>query len=86
MSSIGVYTSKQYEPMDENHPLNPTTTYSAGKAAADLLLMSYYRTYGLDLSIIRPFNNYGPRHHESVAIIPIAITRILKGKQPNKKQ
>lgn len=84
ISSSEAYGTAEYVPMDESHPLNPTTPYAAGKASADLLIMSYYRTFGLDISIIRPFNNYGPRQNENIyaAIIPTTIRRILQGKKP----
>jgi len=83
-SSSEAYGSAEYIPMDEKHPLNPTTPYAAGKASADLLLLSNYRTFGLKLTILRPFNNYGPRQNETVysALIPITIKRILQGKKP----
>jgi UDP-glucose 4-epimerase len=83
-SSSEAYGNAKYVPMDEGHPLEPTTPYSAGKAAADLLLLSYYKTFGLDLSILRPFNNYGPRQNCTVyaAVIPTTIRRILDGKEP----
>ena len=71
-------------PMSEDHPLNGTTTYAASKAASDLLLMSYVRTFGIDAAIIRPFNNYGPRQNEGsyAGVIPLTINRILKGEAP----
>lgn len=83
-SSSEVYGSAMYIPMNENHPLHPTTPYAAGKASADLLLLSNQQTFGIDLSILRPFNNYGPRQNETIysAIIPLTIKRILRGKKP----
>jgi UDP-glucose 4-epimerase len=83
-SSSEVYGTSIYAPMDENHPLNGTTTYAASKAASDLLVMSYYRSFGIDTSIIRPFNNYGPRQNERsyAGVIPITITRIMNGEKP----
>ena len=64
--------------MDENHPLNPTTPYAASKAACDLLVRSYENTFGIDMSIVRPFNNYGPRQNEGsyAGVIPITIKRV----------
>jgi UDP-glucose 4-epimerase len=84
VSSSEAYGTAEYVPMDEKHPLNPTTPYSAGKAAADLLIMSYYRTFDLDVAIVRPFNNYGPRHNNTTyaAIIPLTVERILNGEKP----
>ena len=84
VSSSEVYGSALYAPMDEQHPLNPTTPYAAGKAAADMMVMSYYNILGLDVSIIRPFNNYGPRQNDGqlAAIIPLTAKRIMKNERP----
>jgi UDP-glucose 4-epimerase len=70
--------------MDENHPLYPTTPYAASKAAADHLVLSYCETFGIDASIVRPFNNYGPRQNDGsyAGVIPITIKRVLKGIPP----
>ena len=84
-STSEVYGSAVYEPMDENHPLNPTTTYAAGKAAADIALKSWVNMFYLDAFIVRPFNNYGPRQNYKgylAGIIPITAYRILKGISP----
>ncbi|WDR02340.1 GDP-mannose 4,6-dehydratase [Devosia algicola] len=84
-STSEVYGSAVYEPMDEKHPRNPTTTYAAGKAAADLAVESYVHMFGLDSFIVRPFNNYGPRqNHEGMmaGVIPITAWRILHGDKP----
>jgi UDP-glucose 4-epimerase len=84
-SSSEVYGTAVYEPMDENHPMNPTTAYAAGKAAADIMLHSYVKQYGLDAFIVRPFNNYGPRQNSEgplAGIIPITARRILAGDRP----
>jgi UDP-glucose 4-epimerase len=83
-SSSEVYGSAITVPMNEDHPLNATTPYAASKAACDHIVQSYYRTFGLDLSVIRPFNNYGPRQNENAyaGIIPTTIRRILEGKHP----
>ncbi|HEY0115596.1 MAG TPA: NAD-dependent epimerase/dehydratase family protein [Allosphingosinicella sp.] len=84
-STSEVYGTAVYEPMDEAHPRNPTTTYAAGKAAADLAVESYARMFDVDAFIIRPFNNYGPRqNHEGplAGIIPITVRRILEGGAP----
>jgi len=83
-SSSEVYGSAKYVPMDEDHPLRPTTPYGAGKAAADHLVMSYYESYGNDISIIRPFNNFGPRQNEKtfVAVVPTTILKTLNGEPP----
>lgn len=57
------YGSARCSPMDESHPLNPETPYTASKAATDHIALSYGRTLGIDVSVIRPFNNYGPRQN-----------------------
>jgi len=63
---------------------NGTTPYAASKAASDQLVLSYCRTFGIDASIIRPFNNYGPRQNEGsyAGVIPLTIRRILNGEAP----
>ncbi len=84
-SSSEAYGTAQYSPMDENHPTNPTTPYAAGKAAADLMIHSFYKVLGLDISIVRPFNNYGPRQNavgSLAAIIPATAKRIQNGGKP----
>lgn len=84
-SSSEVYGTAVYEPMDEDHPRNPTTTYAAGKAAADIALESYVRMFGLDAFIVRPFNNYGPRqnHRGALAgVIPLTAWRLHNGGRP----
>ncbi|NUM36059.1 MAG: NAD-dependent epimerase/dehydratase family protein [Candidatus Brocadiae bacterium] len=84
-STSEVYGTAIYEPMDEKHPINPTTTYAAGKAAADLALQSYVRMFDLDAFIVRPFNNYGPRQNYKgylAGVIPITAWRILHGIPP----
>ena len=83
-SSSEAYGSARYKPMDEAHPLGPSTPYSASKAGGDLLALSYHRCFGTDVSVVRPFNNYGPRQNEGsyAGIIPITIRRILTGASP----
>ena len=83
-SSSEAYGSCQYAPMDESHPLKPTTPYAASKAASDLLVLSYISTFNIDVSIVRPFNNYGPRQNEGsyAGVIPLTIKRILSGEAP----
>lgn len=83
-SSSEAYGSAQYIPMDEKHPLNPTTPYAASKAASDHLVFSYHETFGIDASIVRPFNNYGPRQNDKAyaGVIPTTIKRILEDKPP----
>jgi UDP-glucose 4-epimerase len=83
-SSSEVYGTSVYAPMDEKHPLNGTTPYAASKASSDLLIFSYCETFGIDASIIRPFNNYGPRQNDQsyAGVIPLTIKRILQGEVP----
>ena len=85
VSSSEAYGTALYSPMDEQHPLNPTTPYAAGKAAADLMIQSFYNMEALDISIIRPFNNYGPRQNLTgnlAAIISATARRIQNGEKP----
>lgn len=84
VSTSEVYGSAVRTPMDEDHPLLAETTYAAGKAAADLALASYVNQYDIDVTTVRPFNNYGPRQNDGAlaAIIPITIKRILSGGKP----
>jgi len=85
ISSSEAYGSAQYSPMDENHPTNPTTPYAAGKAAADLMVHSFSKVLPMDISIVRPFNNYGPRQNADgplAAIIPATAKRIKNGGKP----
>ncbi len=81
-SSSEAYGSALRSPMDETHPVNPTTPYGASKLATDHIVLSYYQTFGIDASVIRPFNMYGPRQNakEFAGIIPIVINNILDGK------
>ena len=84
-SSSEVYGTAIYEPMDEKHPINPTTTYAGGKAAADIAVYSYVNMFNLDAFIVRPFNNYGEKQNYKgylAGVIPITIYRILKGENP----
>jgi UDP-glucose 4-epimerase len=84
-SSSEVYGSAVYEPMDEEHPRNPTTTYAAGKAAADIALQTWVRMFDLDAFIVRPFNNYGPRQNYRgplAGVIPATVRRIASGEKP----
>ena len=85
VSSSEVYGTTLYSPMDEKHPLFPTTPYAAGKAAADLMIQSFWNLEQLDISIIRPFNNYGPRQlmiGPLTNIIPGSARRINSGEKP----
>lgn len=80
-SSSEVYGSALYTPMREDHLLLAHTPYAASKAAADQIVMSYRKTFGIDTVIVRPFNNFGPRQNSGLyaGIIPIVINRVRKG-------
>ncbi len=80
-SSSEAYGSAAYVPMDELHPLVPTTPYAAAKAAADQVLLSYRSTFDIDLSIVRPFNTFGPRQNAGsyAGIIPVVVSRVEAG-------
>ena len=77
-STSEVYGTAQYVPIDENHPLQPQSPYSATKIAADAMAMSFYNAFGLPVTIARPFNTYGPRQ-SARAVIPTIITQIASG-------
>lgn len=77
-STSETYGTAQYIPIDEKHPMVGQSPYSASKIAADQLAISYYRSFGLPVKIVRPFNVYGPRQ-SSRAIIPTIIIQILNG-------
>ena len=76
-STSEVYGTALYSPIDEKHPLQPQSPYSASKISADNLVLSYYYSYNLPVTILRPFNMFGPRQ-STRAIIPTIITQILK--------
>ena len=79
-STSEVYGTAQYVPIDENHPLQAQSPYSATKIAADRLAESFYRSFELPVTIVRPFNTYGPRQ-SARAVIPTIITQLLSGKE-----
>jgi NAD dependent epimerase/dehydratase len=79
-STSEVYGTANYVPIDENHPRQPQSPYSASKIGADCIADSFYRSFDLPLTIVRPFNTYGPRQ-SARAIIPTIITQLLNGKQ-----
>lgn len=81
-STSEVYGSAQYLPMDEEHPLNAQSPYAASKTAADQLSLSYFKSFKLPVTIIRPFNTYGPRQSER-AVVPRIITQCLFQKNKN---
>jgi NAD dependent epimerase/dehydratase len=79
-STSEVYGTAQYVPIDEKHPLQGQSPYSASKIAADKIAESFYRSFGTPVIIARPFNTYGPRQSER-AVIPTIITQLLSGKR-----
>ncbi len=76
-STSEVYGSAQFAPIDESHPLAPQSPYAASKVASDKMAESYAASYGLPVTIIRPFNTYGPRQSPR-AVIPTIISQALK--------
>lgn len=84
VSSSEVYGDAQTQKMDENHPLNPKTPYAASKLAGEFYVLSYLRTFNLPVSIIRPFNTYGPRHREDsyACVITQFAQNLSRGKPP----
>lgn len=79
-STSEVYGTAQYVPIDEKHPLQPQSPYSASKIGADQMAMSFHNAFNLPLTIARPFNTYGPRQ-SARAIIPTIIMQLLSGKK-----
>lgn len=79
-STSEVYGTARYVPIDEKHPLQPQSPYSASKIAADALAASFYHSFGLPLTIVRPFNTYGPRQ-SARAVVPTVITQLLSGEK-----
>ncbi len=79
-STSEVYGTARYVPIDEKHPLQPQSPYSASKIAADAMAMSYFNAFNLPVVIARPFNTYGPRQ-SARAIIPTIISQIAAGKK-----
>ena len=78
-STSEVYGTARYVPIDEAHPFQGQSPYSATKIGADRLAESFYRSFGLPVSIVRPFNTYGPRQ-SARAVIPTIISQLLAGK------
>ena len=79
-STSEVYGTAQYVPIDEKHPKQPQSPYSASKIGADMIAMSFYNSFSLPITIARPFNTYGPRQ-SARAVIPTIITQIASGKK-----
>lgn len=79
-STSEVYGTAQYVPIDEKHPYQGQSPYSATKIGADRLAESFYRSFDLPVTIVRPFNTFGPRQ-SARAVIPTIITQLLSGKK-----
>ncbi|WP_238916558.1 NAD-dependent 4,6-dehydratase LegB [Clostridium sp. YIM B02555] len=79
-STSEVYGTAQYVPIDENHPYQGQSPYAATKIGSDRLAESFYRSFNVPISIVRPFNTYGPRQ-SARAIIPTVITQLLSEKK-----
>lgn len=79
-STSEVYGTAQYVPIDEDHPYQGQSPYSATKIGADRLAESFYRSFNMPITIVRPFNTYGPRQ-SARAVIPTIITQLLAGKE-----
>ncbi len=77
-STSEVYGTAQYTPIDEKHPCQGQSPYSATKIGADRIAESFYRSFDLPVTIVRPFNTYGPRQ-SARAVIPTIITQLLSG-------
>ncbi len=77
-STSEVYGTARYVPIDENHPKQPQSPYSATKIGADAIALSFHNAFDLNVSVVRPFNTYGPRQ-SARAIIPTIITQIASG-------
>lgn len=77
-STSEVYGTAQYVPIDELHPRQPQSPYSASKIGADCIAESFYRSFGTPVTIVRPFNTFGPRQ-SARAVIPTIITQLLDG-------
>ena len=77
-STSEVYGTAQYVPIDEKHPKQPQSPYSASKIGADMMALSFYNVFNLPVTVARPFNTYGPRQ-SARAIIPTIISQIANG-------
>ena len=77
-STSETYGSAQYKPIDEEHPVVAQSPYAASKIGADQLAISYFRSFGTPVKIVRPFNTFGPRQ-SARAVIPTIISQLLKG-------
>ncbi len=81
VSTSEVYGTAAYAPMDEAHPLEPTTPYAAAKCGADRLVAAFVATYGLPALLVRPFNTYGPGQHPEKLVARV-LTAAIDGERP----
>ncbi len=79
-STSEVYGTAQFVPITEEHPLNAQSPYAATKVAADQLALSFHKSFGLPVTVLRPFNTYGPRQ-SARAVIPTIVSQIASGKR-----
>ena len=79
-STSEVYGTARYIPIDEDHPLTPQSPYSASKIGADAMALSFHYAFGLPVTVVRPFNTYGPRQ-SARAVIPTIISQLAAGKR-----
>lgn len=77
-STSEIYGTAQFVPITEEHPVNPQSPYAATKSGADFLALTFHRSFGMPVTVVRPFNTYGPRQ-STRAIIPTIITQLLAG-------
>ncbi|ERG64716.1 hypothetical protein L332_09680 [Agrococcus pavilionensis RW1] len=85
VSSSEVYGTARYAPMDEGHATFPETVYGAAKLAGEAYARAAFRTHGFPVTVVRPFNSYGPRSHfegDSGEVLPRTIVRVLAGEPP----
>ena len=80
VSTSEVYGTAQYIPIDEKHPLQPQSPYSASKISSESMAMSFFNSFNLPVTTVRPFNTYGPRQ-SARAIIPTIISQIAAGEK-----
>ncbi|MFG1775889.1 GDP-mannose 4,6-dehydratase [Micromonospora sp. NPDC049048] len=78
-STSETYGTARYTPIDEQHPLQPQSPYSASKMGADAMAESFHRSFGLPVAVIRPFNTYGPRQ-SARAVIPTVAAQVVAGR------
>lgn len=79
-STSEVYGTAQFVPITETHPINPQSPYAATKASADFLALSYFRSFNVPVTVVRPFNTFGPRQ-SARAVIPSIIVQVLSGRK-----